>query len=243
MDKKSWVTLNEICPLDLSNLIKNISTAETIVNSTIDLQNLDNYKQKLIKASGDIEMALSELGSLIVTLENVFETNLDRAIYEIMRDDLNRYISLVDDKQNKLLEINDGDPTFNPSIGKVSAFRKVLYVALYGIIYTSLDESSREYLNLTEEKRTPKNFLRLLFLKLSSKLSALGGVQRRTNSNARHRAPTTLASTYSRGAVDLIQKDYQERFGEQIVINEPQDILSEEDLFAREEEEQDAQTD
>ena len=228
----SWVNLKRVCPIEINEITNYADHIESIINKQIDPTSLDKYKEELIVASGEIEIMISRLISLLYNTKMI-KTELDKAIYFLLREDLSGYVSIIDEKQNKLLEVHDGEP--NAGISRVTAFKKVLQVSLYGIIYNSINFASTEYYNFLKNKEIAKFesreriFLRCLFRILSINLSVLGGLQRRkfiTGSATRGMAYTpSLRDMFSQKGVDEIKGEYKEEYNKDIDINEKEDVL------------------
>ena len=243
----SWVALKEICPIDLETITKKATLIDNRIMTSPNKNDLDSYKENLLKARGDLDVLIGELISVLNNVD-LLKTNLDLGLYRLLKDDLAGYLAIIDERQGNLLEVFDGEP--KAGIGKTMAFRNILFVALRGIIYDSLYTSSLEYRRLplkieieledekkgkiTKEIKKDKNlFLRILFLVLSSKLTVLGGIQRRKHPQTGkvivdYSTPNFRKTLTTKGQ-EAISKEYQERFGEGL------DFSDEEDLFGEEE--------
>ena len=181
-------------------------------------------------ASTDIEILLTKLVSLLYDIDAI-KTPIDKAIYDYLRDDISAYIGIIDEKQNKLLEAHDGE--VKSGVGRTSAFKKVLNVALYGIVYNSLYFASVEYRNYTpseEIKKDNRLFLRLLFLIMSINLSTLGGVPRRKGVGLTAQKNINIRSMFKKPFEDKVREEYKERYGEELPPTEDfQDLDYQED--------------
>ena len=214
----SWSVLSEICPIILKDLLIHVETIENSINPKIDLKKLDDYKQGLIIASGELEIMITKLLTILYNVD-LIKDDLDKRIYDLLRDDLAGYMSIIDEKQNKLLETHDGDSS--AGIGRTSAFKKILQVSLYGLIYHSLYFSSIEYRNLKklntsgkEIKKDKNDFLRILFMVVSMNLDALGGLPRRRtiSGGAVGSKMINPRSVFSKEFEEMINKEHQEKF-------------------------------
>ena len=252
----SWVNLENVCPLEISDFISKAKPIADSLDFTPDLTNLDKYKMDLLKTKSDIEVLVGELVSLLRDPE-LQKSVIDSILYDFLKKDFAGYMAIIDEKQEQHLEAHDGE--VRAGVGRTMAFRGVLRVALYGIIYGSLYDASVEYNKLPNEfivkERRPvketktsidvietketeeemdvteikgKNtFLRILFHILSIKLSVLGGLERRKPAVKRY-SPASWKNTYTKEGKEQLAKVYKEETGQDLT----QDILREEDLFA-----------
>lgn len=248
----TWTELEIMCPIDIRIIKKKAMDIDNRIMATpSNKENLDSYKESLLKARGDLDVLIGQLISILNDVD-LLKTNLDMGLYRLLKDDLAGYLSIMDERQNSLIEVFDGESS--AGVGRTMAFRNMLFVALKGIIYDSLYSASIEYHRLPSkieveeenekgEKQTRtilknKNlFLRILFLTLSSKLTVLGGIQRRKHPQQGKvivdYSPPNFKKTLTEKGQEAISQEYKERFGEGI-------DLSSENLF---EEEQDASMD
>ena len=184
-DNYSWVQLRNICPINIDEIIKQAGEIEVMLNVTIDKDNIDKAKHTLIMASSEIEIMMAKFVSLLYDID-LIKTEIEQAIYDFLRDDLSRYLAIIDEKQNKLVD-NYYDGEEKTGIGRITAFKKVLYTALYGIFYNTLQFASVEYINLPKkdgDEKEIKDFLRVLFLVMAINLSTLGGLTRTKGTSA-----------------------------------------------------------
>ena len=206
----SWVNLERIFPqeLEISEIIRKAKLIDNELSFTPNLEELDKYKTTLLKTKADIEILIADIVSFLQNPE-LQKTVLDNVLYELLKRDLAGYIGLIDERQNQLVEVHDGENL--SGVGRTMAFRGVLLVALHGIIYGSLYDACTEYNNTPdtfnikdkrikkktttskdsieeteeyenferEERRDLSTFTRILFHVLSIKLAVLGGLERR----------------------------------------------------------------
>ena len=143
-----WVLLDSICPLELKDFISKAKPIDDALSFSPDLNKLDEYKISLLKTKSDIEILVGELISLLQS-PDLQKTIVDTILYDFLKKDLSGYMGIIDEKQEQHLESHDGE--VRAGVGRTMAFRGVLRVALYGIIYGSLYDASIEYINLPDE--------------------------------------------------------------------------------------------
>lgn len=236
MASYSWANLKSFCPIDLSDLDKHITEIELVINTQITLDNLEEQKERLIMASGELEILMTRLLTLLYD-HKILKTEVDKAIYSFLKDDVSRYLGMIDEKQNQLLEVFDGKNDGRVGIGRTSAFKKVIQVSLYGVVYYSLTFSSVEYVNIKETEEIKKDldtFLRILFLVLSISMSTVGGLPRAKSgggilSKGHFSSPTTWRTMFTKEGVDDVKKEYKERYGDNLDFNFEDELYNEEE--------------
>lgn len=144
----SWVLLDQVCPLDIKEFISKAKPIDNALSFTPDLEKLDQYKMSLLKTKSDVEILIGEFISLLQSPE-LQRTVIDNVLYDFLKKDLSGYVGLIDEKQEQHIEVHDGE--IRAGVGRTMAFRGVLRVAIYGIIYGSLYEASIEYNKLPEK--------------------------------------------------------------------------------------------
>lgn len=222
----SWNQLKEKCPIKIDEIIRYALSIENTLKLRITDENLDKMKEKLINISSELEILLAKLIAILWNTD-LIKSDIDKAIWSFLKDDITRYISLIDEKQNKLLEMHDGEAL--AGIARVTAFRKVLHVTLYGVIYHTIDLSSSEYKSYkpvanqdgTILQKDKNMFLRIFFLILSNNMSTLGGLPRKSSSGSvasfgRVVMPTTWKSLFTKAGEENVRNEYKERYGEDL---------------------------
>ena len=220
----SWVALKGMCPVDISEVISYVDSIEIAINKKGEDKNLDELKEKLIIASANLEIMITRLMSLLYDIE-IIKTPIDKAIYDLLKDDLTGYMAIVDEKQKSCIEVFDGES--GSGIGRTSAFKKVLMVSLYGLIYHSLKTSSIEYMNLRKEDKGKNDFLRIFFLMMSINLSTLGGLPRRKGTGLSTHKNMNIRSIFKKPFEEQVREEYKERYGQDLDFNE-EEIFEEE---------------
>lgn len=212
----SWVKLKGKCPMDISEVVKHAESIETILKQQVVKNRIEDYKERLILASGELEIMISKLITLLYNIDTI-KSDVDKAVFSFMKDDLSGYIAMIDDKQNKLLEVHDGQ--LLSGVGRTSAFKKIISVALYGIIYHSLNYTSNEFNSIKRDEGIEKDmrtFLRIFFLILSINLSTLGGLPRRKSSGGLLKTeykPSSWRAMFTQGGESEIREEHNDRYG------------------------------
>lgn len=219
----SWSNLENMIPKELEERIGEVTrfgkSVSLSVHSNIDLQFLDKHKQKLIMASADLETMILNVSALLSDTEELCKTDLDKGLLAYLKDDLARFVSFVDEKQNQLLEIPDGETS--GGISKTTAFRKVLKVAL-DLIYYSLYEASREYDKIRPiEERKINMFLRILFYVLSMKLSVSGGIARKSTSFLKKtQLPSSWRGLFTKEGAESLSEGLKDEYDKEFPLEE-----------------------
>ena len=218
----SWSNLEYLCPIEIKEITKFGKNVATTLNQTIEMDKINEYKQKLIMASAELETMILNFVALLSNIDELCVTDIDKGLMAFMKDDLARFLSFIDEKQNQLLEIPDGEPS--SGIGRTTAFKKVLKIAL-DLIYYSLWEASNEYNKIEEEKRL-NMFLRILFLVISLKLSATGGAPRKSGSFMKKTMfPSSWRSMFTKEGAERLQEGINKEYGEKPGITDDDTIF------------------
>lgn len=216
----SWYDVEDICPIDISQIVKFGQSVNAVVDNRIDVSKLTEWKQRLIMASGDLETLILNLIELISNTDKMYKTDLDRAIFNVLKEDFSRYIHFIDKKQSELLEFHDGESL--SGISRTTAFRKEIKTAVDLIYYTLLN-ASKEYNKLEDKEKELRVFLRILFLMLSAKLSISGGIQKQ-DIKKKTFLPSNYKESYTQEGTEQLKKEIKEKIGVDVKKND-KDLL------------------
>lgn len=228
-----WRELEKKCPIDITRLREHITLIEKAIKMKISESSIEKSKENLIMAASELDIVFSKLLSALYNYE-VLEKDTDRRLFAILKEDVGGFGGIIDERQNSLVEIYDS-PT-KTGIARIAAFKRILKSALYGCIWNSLDMASEEYNKVEDPNKTLGGFLRIFFLVLSMNMSVFGGPTRRralglpgiTGIGGKTLStPPSWNILIGKKTDNLINKEYKERFGEDISFEE---MEHEEDL-------------
>lgn len=224
----NWRDLEKKCPMNISKLKEHINMIEPIVITDLSYDNVLELKPKLIDASSELEILMNKLITLLYDYESL-KSETDRALFAFLQDNTAGYLSLIDERQNQLLETFDSTQD-KMSINRTAAFKKLLKVALYGVIWNSLDYSSQVWSDIVETNDIQKDnrtFLRIFFMVFSINLSVAGGMPRRkvfglagANVVGKPVLPSTWKAMFSKNADQGIRDEYKKRYGEDLPMDD-----------------------
>jgi len=230
----SWIDLRERSPIDISNIVSNAGSFNSLVGVRITVQNLDKAKKSLMEARTKLDLMVVCLRQLLSD-RTILKTRTDEILFEWLGDNMGRCLKNLDEKEEEFLikydEVNN--PIKRVGVSRVSAYAKELKIISESLIYASLLKSIKEYEELKDGEKIkgeiiikePRTFLYILFQVLQVTLNLLGGLAREGKTMGLKKGqvssmPTTWASMMAPNGQKAIADKHKQETGEEIKVDE-----------------------
>lgn len=229
---KSWVDLEQRCPINLERIHSYWNEFESYLPIKIRLENLNESKENVLNARSCFDSMVVTLMQLLYDRE-ILEKPEDKILFAWLSDNINRYLKRIDeDEFNLIIKLDEPGEKSLVGISRISAYSKLLRSSADMIIYESLLKATIEYKEFKETaelKKTPRNFIYILFQIIQITLSILGGLAREksglTKRGMVQTIPTTWQSLMGSKGQALIRNGYKEDTGVDVLdIEEELDL-------------------
>lgn len=254
---EEWDDLKENYPMNIMELVEYCQDFETLM--TLNLTNTSLAKQRLIKARGKLFLAINEL-FLMFYDRTIFKKKEDLIIFYWLKDDLNRVLSHLEQKERDSLIEDDSmsKEKDRTSLSSITAYYTDLITIKEGIIFNSLKKAKKEYDESPSEeiikekikektietkiKKGKRSFLYILFLIVSNSVGVFGGIAKEgklTKRGVIGSVPTTYQSLMGEKGQGFIKDAYEEDKGKSSNLDDIENLLMTESSEGEEEGEED----